>query len=144
EQLKATADNIYDLPANAPFHDQLGTGRLNMSTALDSIAGPAVEMENIDITDHEDEIYLPGEEISVAIELVNYLGSTGALNVEMGSLTPNIEVMSGSWQVPALGEFERRNNYSAPFLVRVVGSGEENEEAILKFTISDGGYTTRK
>lgn len=52
EQLRATSDDIYSVPADANYFQKLGKGRLNMFRALTE-SPKSVRMEDLLITDDD-------------------------------------------------------------------------------------------
>ncbi len=144
EQLKTTTDDIYGIAPNDEFIDKLGSGRLNMRRALDSVISPAVQIEFYEISDNNDETYQVGERLTLGVELVNYLNPTGDITVTLTSLSDNLEVIDSVWQTAALTTNARINNFQDPFSFDIVGFNEYNEQVALRLIITDGNYTQRK
>jgi len=141
-QLKATSDkSIYQLSANQDYEGKLGAGRLDMYAALDTVSTPGVTMEYFEVSDGDDEVFLPGETLEIGIELVNYLNPTGNLSVELTSLNEHVSVTKSTWNAGALPTHGRANNITNPFEIELGDDLERNEEVDLRFDISDGQYS---
>lgn len=141
EQLITTTDDIFPGPdSNYIYRNKLGSGRLNMRRALDSIISPAVRIENIEISDGADEIYTPGDIVYLELELANYLLPTNELTVVARSLSSNVIAVDSLWRTNALSTNGRVNNGSKPFTFQVIGEGEYNEMVDIRLEITDGDY----
>ncbi|MBT3648667.1 MAG: S8 family serine peptidase [Flavobacteriales bacterium] len=142
-QLKETADkSIYQNDSNLEFVGKMGAGLLDMERALDTISTPSVAIEFIQVTDHDDDIFNPGELVDVGIELVNYLNPTGNVTVKLVSLVENVTVIEGEWNAGSIATLGRINNISSPFKVYVDSLKKYNQDATVRFDISDGTYST--
>jgi serine protease len=139
-QIVNTAKNIYGTENNQKFLGQLGSGLLDMRSALDSVVKHAVSMENFVLTDNDDEAYLLDDELELGIEMVNWLGETEGLIVSLVSLNPKVEVVDALRHFPALKSNARTNNYTDPFKLKVVGDGNTNEPVVLRLDITDGTF----
>lgn len=145
-QLKETAQkDYYDEGQNSQYQDQLGTGLLDMRSALDSVAKTSIRMWSYEVTDNQDEIYALGEEVELGIELLNLLGPTGAVKVELSSLDTDttVVILDGVRNFPPLGTNARTNNFAQPFTFTVNKFVEYNQEVTLQLDITSGDYATK-
>lgn len=142
-QLRETAYDIDTFANNEEYIDRLGSGMLDMEAALQDIGSPGVEMTYYELTDQQDELYVNGEELRFGIELTNHLLPTNALNITLESLSSSLKIVDGNRSFPALGFNGRSNNLADPFILKVEGGVEYNEEVVVRINISDGSYETR-
>lgn len=73
ELLKTTADNIDTVAANKDYYKQLGFGRLNCYRALTDTNRAALYIEDITVTDNNDDIFVPGDTLVFSGNIHNYL-----------------------------------------------------------------------
>jgi hypothetical protein len=133
QQIRVTADTgIYDLESNATFEGKLGTGRINMERALLAINTPGLSAEYWEISDNDDMVFSPTEEIMVGVELANFLLNAPGVVVTLTTDNPNVSVISGTWMAGNITQNGRANNLNNPFLIRVNETASNNELVALK------------
>jgi serine protease len=139
-QLMETATNIDSLNLNSQYANRLGSGLLNMRAALDTMVTTSIGMENYEITDGDDEVYVVGDLVDLGIELVNYFEQTGPIAVKLSMLNDLATLLDSIKTFPALGENGRANNMNDPFQFEISDINEYNETIDLRVDITSGGY----
>jgi len=139
-QLMETATNIDSLNLNSAYAHRLGAGLLNMKAALDSMVELSIGMENYIVSDNDDEVYVVGDEISIGIELINYLGPSPPITVKLSLLDDLAELVDSVKFFPALSENGRVNNMNDRFIVKVVNQRKYNEFIDLRLDIVADEY----
>ncbi|MEQ9186835.1 MAG: S8 family serine peptidase [Cryomorphaceae bacterium] len=121
EQIRVTADpSVYDVPQNEAFAAKLGSGRLDMFRAVDSISSPALRIDYYEFTDEDDEVFVSGENVNLGIELTNYLLPIEDVTVSIESINPHVKVVDGVWQAGDLAQNGRLNNLITPFQLEIL------------------------
>jgi serine protease len=135
EQLRVSADaSIYELEQNQIYANKLGTGRLDVLAAVTAVNSPALRIEYAEFSDGDDQVYTPGETVSLGVELVNYLQGLDDITLTLTSLSEHIQVIDGIWSVGSLGENARLNNVVDPFEMKVLQTDSHDVEVIVKMT----------
>lgn len=139
-QLMETVTNIDTVGDNINYQYRLGTGLLNMRASLESLVSTAIGMENYELTDNGDLVFVQGDQLKLGIELINYLGSTEAIEVTLESLDSIVTIETAVRQFPALSQNSRTNNFTNPFELSINDLRGYNEVVDLKLTIQSGDY----
>ncbi len=133
EQLRVTSDaSIYDLPQNAAYAEKLGVGRLDMFAAVDSISSPALRIDYYEFTDGDDEVFVGGEEVSLGVEIANYLLPMSDITLAIESASPHVQVVNGTWSVGDLAQNGRLNNLLSPFTLNILSLDSYDIEVAVK------------
>lgn len=140
EQLRITADNIYNIPGNVNYQFQLGSGRINLLNAL-TITGPSVRMDNITTVDNNDNILVINDTMSITGDIINYLDPTVNLVVTLTSTSPYVTIIDGTTTVGALGTLAVTNNNADPFTVRINPNAPQNAKITFRLLFTDGSYS---
>lgn len=140
EKLRVTCDNIYAVPSNGIYLNQLGTGRINMFRALTE-TGPSVRMSNIIKTDGNDDAFVIGDTISIYGDITNYLDPTVNLDITMTTTSPYVTIIDNNTVVGALGTMATTNNNSDPFKIKINPGTPQNTLVSLKLNYADGSYS---
>ncbi|MDD5571647.1 MAG: S8 family serine peptidase [Bacteroidales bacterium] len=140
ELLKATADNIYTIPANIPYTGKLGTGRVNLFRALTETTHKSAAMTSYTITDGNDNIFVSGETLSVEIAITNFLAPlTTATTVTLSTVSSLINYINPS---QPMGYFTTgQTKISLPCTFSIKPSAVYNSNIKIYVTFSDGTYT---
>ncbi|WP_299707344.1 S8 family serine peptidase [uncultured Pontibacter sp.] len=138
ERLRATSDDIYHLPENAPYFEKLGKGRLNMKRALLETGIKSVRCTSFGIAD--DKVAQIGDTLLLHINLTNYLDPTTALAVKLTSPSPFIKIVDDALTVGAMASLSSRENQSTPFRFVVQPDAPLNALATFRLGFIDGTY----
>jgi len=139
EQLRATADNIYQVPGNINYQYQLGSGRLNMYRALTENP-KSVRLEDITITDNNDQAFVGNDTLDMVVELKNYLQPLQNLSVTLTSNNPGVNIISGNIVPGAMSTLATYSNASIPFRAVISPSVPFNTKVTFRLDFSDGTY----
>lgn len=139
EKLRVTADNIYGLSANASYQNLLGTGRINLMNAL-TVNGPSIRMNNIVVTDNNDDILVVNDTMRITGDIINYLDATTNLVVTLTSTSPYVTIIDGSTTVGALAMMATTNNNADPFVVKINANAPLNTAIQFRILFQDGTY----
>lgn len=140
-QLRQTADDIYALPANAPWVGRLGTGRLNMLRALTQTNLQEARVTASTFAPAR-AAYFPGDTLRLTVNVQNLLRPVAGLTVTLTSLSPYLTVRQGRFAVGSLPTLSKVTNLAAPFRLVVAATGIPlNTTATLRYRLTaSGGY----
>ena len=141
EQLRVTTDPIDDLPANQSFAGMLGSGRLNVLSALTTTDAKSVRVTDFSINNTLGAFAYFGDTVTVEVGLQNYLNEVEELAVTANSSGEFVELIDATVNI---GQFDTLATDSVSF--RFVLSDETpNEEAVvLGFDFRGEGYEDRQ
>jgi len=143
EQLKVTCDDIY--PINGSYIDKLGNGRVNLFTALSGITTPSVVMTNKTITDGNDDAFVIGDTLSITGLFVNYLDTSGNINVTLTTTSPFVNIIDATTNLGIITGFGGiADNNADPFLVVILPTAPFNTVIDFELLISDGSYSKKE
>ncbi len=134
EQLRVTCDDI-SAKNGGSYKDKLGKGRINVYRAL-TVVSPSIRATNISLTDNHNGSYLPGDTVSINLEIINYLAATSNLQVAFSSPTTSITALGATQTVGVLSTLAKTNVLGFKFYIKP--SATENETITLKFAYTDG------
>jgi len=106
EQLRVTADDIYEVGQNMNYKGQLGNGRLNVQRALSDMLTPSVRLRNYSYQSNHDDLIFPGDTVSVQLEFTNYLRPAENLTISVSCANGDVSLQSENFYVPSLQTFE--------------------------------------
>ena len=137
EQVRVSAENIDS--KNPGYVDQLGKGRVDALSALTSESPSIRIIDVIYMDDDEDGIIEPGDNISLDIEVQNYLQAITNISFELMTDDPMVEVMDGNTELDQLGTLQ---NASLPKSLRFKVLPEAPTGHVVKFKlkITAGDY----
>jgi len=142
EKLKVTADIIDTLPANMAYRDLLGSGRLNIFSALNDSVLPSVQMYNIVYENsHHQALADPNDTIYIKGDFINYLApSTPNLMVSLSCASPHVVLLDSVFVAGSLATLCVTSNAANPFSLLIKPGIAPNENLVFKFTITDNNY----
>lgn len=140
EQVRITADNIYSLPQNTSYVNQLGTGRINLLNAL-TISSPSIRMNPINTSDNDDDVFLANDTLYINGDIINYLAPTSNLGVTISSTSPYVTIIDNFTNVGVLGTMATTNNNTDPFIVKINSNAPQNAIITFKLVFADGSYS---
>ncbi|MGD0710963.1 MAG: S8 family serine peptidase [Bacteroidales bacterium] len=140
DQLKVTADNIDNIPANIPYAGLLGAGRLNMFKALTINNMPSIVMTSNSLKDHNNMSFEGGDTISISGEFKNYLAASSPyLNVTLGTSSPYAMIIDSVSNLGVISPLDSTNNNGQQFVVKILPSVPVSTEIDFKLTFYDQG-----
>jgi len=140
EQVRITADNIYGLPQNTSYVNQLGTGRINLLNAL-TISSPSIRMNPINTTDNDDNVFLANDTLYITGDILNFLAPTSNLGVTLSSTSPYVTIIDNFTNVGVLGTMATTTNITDPFIVKINSNAPQNAVISFKLVFADGTYS---
>jgi serine protease len=141
-QLRRSTDaSILGLPANAPYQEYLGTGRLNIARAVAGLTQREARVVRSVLTPARSAGYIPGDTIQLVATVRNLLLPVTGLQVTLTSLSPYLTVRRGAFAVGSLATLAEASNAAVPFRLLVAGSVPLNTTATLRYQLKgDNGY----
>lgn len=139
ERLRATSDNVYHLPANAPYRELLGRGRMNMKRALLQKEAKSVRSAAFSLAPGV--VPQPGDTMQVYLDLTNFLDPLSALQVSLTSTSPFIQIIEGDLTIGGMATLEKASNAAKPVTFKVLPSAPFNATATFRVSYTDGDYT---
>ena len=139
EQLRISADNIYNKSGNSAYAGKLGTGRINLFKAL-TISSPSVRVSNLKLTDGNDNAFVIGDTIQIEATFTNYLNPTNNLSIQLASNSANITILNPTLSVGIVNTLSSFNNTSTPFLAVIKPGTPLNDIVSFTFSFVDGSY----
>ncbi|MGE5806593.1 MAG: S8 family peptidase, partial [Ignavibacteria bacterium] len=142
EQVRVTCDDIYD--QNPVYEYQLGKGRINAFNTLNNLNAVSVRAVDITFSDEApggngDNIFLPGETISIAVKFRNYLNTVSSLNITLESRNPNAAIQNGKFYAGSIAGSDSFET-SSKFTVALGSSLSPNSTITLYLKYADGEY----
>lgn len=131
EQLRVTCDDISSKNSGT-YKDKLGKGRINVYRAL-TVSSPSIRMSNLSFGNAG---FLPGDTVTLSLELINYLAATTNLSVAYSTTSANITAIGGTETVGVLATNQKSTINNFKFYIKPTAT--ENEVVTLKFTYTDG------
>jgi|GEM_PF-191628 len=143
--LKETSFNLYSLPGNALFTDKLGRGRLDIGAALTVTPGPSIKMITRDWTDGNDNLFSPGENVSLSGNFINWLNpSSASLRCTLTTSNPNVTIIDSIVTIGILNNLATFNNLAVPFTIHIGASCPVNTNILFKLKFNDGAYVDKQ
>lgn len=107
ELLRATADNIDTIPANAKYAGKMGSGRINVLRALTDNTSPSIRITNYKFTGDEDD-FLAGSKVNIDLTLCNYLEKANNVKVTMESPDGSATITNSKWETASIAGMEHQ------------------------------------
>ncbi len=96
QQLRVTADDIYEIGSNDSYLGQLGKGRLNVYRAVSDDTIPAIRMENLSYSGAFANQVFFDDTVQLKLDFINYLSPTVNATASISSSSPYITFLSSS------------------------------------------------
>ena len=141
EQLRATSDNIYTVGGNNAYFGKLGHGRVNLFKAVtDSVSPGVVNIQN-NATDGNDNVFVPGDTLSIASLLENLLRPTTNLTCSLSTVNSFVQILQPNYTAGVVGTLDTVSNYNLPFRVFILPSAPTNTDVQFKLKVTDGTWS---
>ncbi len=143
EQLRATADNVYQVSGNSAFAEKLGRGRINALRAVqDRNIAQSVRAKNAKFTDRFGEYAFYDDTVALVCDFVNYLKpSSSALKATLSSSSPYVTIVKNTIKIGALSMMDSLNNGKEPFLIYIKPQTPPSTTIKFRIGFEDGSYT---
>ena len=133
EQLRVSADDIYDVGSNNDYLYKFGKGRLNVFKALADYETPSIRISNVEYTNGLEEAAYFGDTLDITVEFTNFLESAENIEVNLTSFSPYVSILQSNFEITSLGTLESITNENRKF--RVVLSEDLPEDEALNFRV---------
>mgnify|MGYP006267251067 CR=1 FL=1 len=141
ELIRVTTNDHYDVAANAPYENRMGSGMLDAFRALDERnTAVSVRVDEHFLLDGRTVIDDTTQEARLSVELLNYLNPTSGLSVTVSAESPYITMVDSTFMPGTVGTMQRTDNHNQPFRFQV-DTRHLGGKGRFKFTFSDNsGY----
>ncbi len=142
QQIRVNSD---DISANNPGYQYLiGNGRIDAYKALADTNSEAVRATNVVFSDvspggNSNNIFEPGETISVKAEFMNYLKPINNLSVSFVSINSYSTVVNGSFNINNVAELDSFGNSASQYTFTISNSVPYDAKLNFILQYSDGG-----
>ncbi len=140
EQLRVTADDIYDVGSNGDYRGMLGKGRLNMYRALTDTVSPSIRIANIDHNGNFGTLIFPGDTVNIYSTFNNYLRKASNVNVALSSPDPTLQINSQDFNIGSIGTFASVNNNDHPFTFIVPRDAQPGQKMVFRLDFNNTNY----
>lgn len=140
EQLRITADDIYDLPSNQPFFEKLGKGRVNIQSAISDTLSPAIRMDKFTYDNGIGMYAFYDDTVEIIGDFTNYLKSSPSALVSVSSLSENVQLLDSTYLLGDLSTLETNTNANQPFKIYLTPNTPPNDTLIFRLGFEDIGY----
>ncbi|HXC03754.1 MAG TPA: S8/S53 family peptidase, partial [Bacteroidia bacterium] len=141
-RIKQTAFNNYGIGGNSAYAGKLGTGRVDMKAALSAPGAPWVIDTARRVTDNNDMAFNVGDTLRISATYLNTMSPTVHLKATLTSSSPYVQIQSGVANLGVLATMGTANNYSVPFLAKLIGTPPVNQQVDFTITYTDTLYTS--
>ena len=117
EKIRMTTDNIYDIPGNDSYFEQLGRGRINAQSAIAPSNKPAVRMTNLVYTNSVGRYAASGDTVSITMDFINILNTTANAIATLSCPSPFVTIIEGNFNIGSLTTMEEKSNANSPFVI---------------------------
>lgn len=138
EQLRMTADPVYEHPNNAPFAERLGRGRLNLYRAVSDTQVKALRAWRPRLGSGGP-LY-PGDTVAIVATFHNLLAPLAGAAVTLSCKSPYVTILQGSFPAGAMASGDSLRNAARPFQVYLHPDLPQNEVLRFRFGFADGSY----
>jgi serine protease len=138
EQLRMTADEVYQVPVNAGFPERLGRGRINLYRAVTQTDVRAVRSTATQVGAGQP-VY-PGDTLQITGTFQNLLAPLGHLTVALTCASPYVTIIEGQYPAGPMASGATLTNAGRPFLVYIHPDVPANEVLAFRYGFTDGSY----
>lgn len=119
EQIRVTADDVYDVGRNAGLNGMLGKGRLNMHRAVTEDNWPSIRSLAVHSSGANESLIFPGDTLRIKIDWFNYLNNAQNVHVEVNSTSPMVSAVSNHFHMASApaGDTLKMNDDSFVFVL---------------------------
>jgi len=136
-RLKSTTDNIYTIPFNQQYLGKMGTGRLNVYSALTKAPLPYIGPIKI----YTDNYTLSaGDTVDFWIDLQNYLSTASTVSATISTLNTNVMILDSVAVYGGFNTLESKKG-NVPYKMLIKNSVGVNEIVTFLVTATDGSLT---
>ncbi|MEQ6118300.1 S8 family serine peptidase [Reichenbachiella sp. MALMAid0571] len=138
EQIRVTADDIYDVEANQNYLGQLGKGRLNVLRAVSEGTSHSIRIKDFSYSNSFGEYAFFNDTVTVSLNFHNYLNPTINATATLSSENPNVIIPDPVLTIGALGEMESSEVFE--IAIMITEEAQHEERIIVRIDFLDGEY----
>ena len=138
EQLRMTADDISQIPANANKDEKIGRGRVNLYRALTEIN--VIAVRNTQNLFHPGALVYAGDTVQITAAFKNMLASVSNLQINLTCSSPYATVLQDNFTVGAMATLTSVTNGAQPFSVVISPDIPQNEVLEFRYGFSGNNY----
>jgi serine protease len=141
EQLRSSCDYIYNLGGNTPFIGKLGKGRVNLFKAVTDSVSPGVALKSYKADDNNDNVFIPGDTLSIQCLFENLLRPTTNLVCSLSTTSGFVQILQNNFNPGVVGTFDTVSNYVTPYRVLIKPTAPLNTEITFRVYLTDGTWS---
>lgn len=139
EQVKVTADDIYNIEYNADYEDLLGYGRVNVYKAVTDNSLPSLYFEHINFSSDSENI-IAGDTAEITGYFKNYLSSYNDITIKLESSNAYVDVLYKIFYIESIGADDSVSNADLPFTFIIDEDAPENFTITFKLVFTADNY----
>jgi len=141
EQLRSTCDYIYSVSGNSAYIGKLGKGRVNLFKAVTDSISPGVIVAKYQTVDNNDNVFIPGDTLSVQCLFENLLRPTTNLVCSLSTTSAYVQILQNTFNAGVMSTFDTLSNYVTPYRILIKPTAPLNTEATFRVYLTDGAWT---
>jgi len=138
EQVRVTADDVYDIGSNQDYRGRLGKGRLNVFKAVSESDSRSVRIKEFSYSNTFGEYAFYDDTVTVSLQFLNYLSPTINATATLSSENPNVIIPDPVLTIGALGEMGLSEAFEAAIVI--TEDAQHDERIIIRIDFLDGEY----
>ncbi|MFY0652625.1 MAG: S8 family serine peptidase [Cyclobacteriaceae bacterium] len=138
EQLRVTADDVYDVGSNSDYLGQLGKGRLNVYEAVSKFDAKSVRLKDFSYANSFGQYAFYDDTVTVSLSFTNYLNPTASATVMLSTENPNVSIPNPEIELGALGELDETAMITTQLVISE--QAEHSERIVIRMDYEDIGY----
>ncbi len=141
QQLRLSADDIYDVEGNAAYLEKLGHGRLNAARALQPLHSPALRASLLTYANHTGAHAYYGDTLALAMTYRNWLSPTPAgVTVRLSSPSPYVTLIDSVVHLGVVDSLATATHRDRPFRILLHDDLPPHQELVFRVGFSSGNY----
>lgn len=141
EQLRTTCHYIYNVSGNSAYLGKLGKGRVDLYNAVTDSVSPGVILRSSHSTDNDDDVFLPGDTLSVSGLFENLLRPTANLTCSLATSSTYVQILQPNFNAGVLNTMDTVSNYgTGVYRVYIKPTAPLNTEVVFRVILTDGTW----
>jgi len=141
EQIRISADDIYDVGSNMDYYGMLGNGRLNVYQALIDTLSPSVRQIYMSHHGSYGKYVFYNDTLTIHSRVQNFLYPAKNVEVTLSCLNENVYIDQGTFNVGNLPILDTAGNYDDPFVLRLGENIGPGEPLVFRLDINGDQYS---
>ena len=138
EQVRVTADDVYDIGSNDNYIGQLGKGRLNVFRAVSESDSRSIRIKDFSYSNSFGKYAFFGDTVTLSLDFLNYLNPTINATATLSSENPNVIIPDPVLTIGALGEMGLSEVFETAIVI--TDAAQHDERIIVRIDFLDGAY----